>query len=530
MDFNKAQIELIKTYIKIVRSEKIQIPSIEDVERNGITYGKLEYHFGNLGKLRKAAKEYAPEVFRNIIDDEIYNPKIFARLREKASEFSKFVITTAVTGCEVHKGFYQNLRRYCEENNALLLILPSTDPAAIAGWAGMDPCLRANGEQIVMQDLALNNNIWISSIKLSAKQIDPITGLGRIGQRHGSFIYASPKQRLKLIATSNTGKLPKALMTTGAITKPDYNTERYMSERTAYISTMDHVIGAVIVELEPNGHYHFRQIQAEKSGNFVDLGKYYKLEGTSTLTPEAIVLGDYHAGETDPVAEKAFLEVIQELKPRTIVFHDMFNGLSINHHEKHQHILKAIRAMNDELNLEAEIKKVSDALNMYSPLAEELIVVKSNHDEFLSRYLEEGMYIKDPHNLRISLRLALAMLDGLDPLKEGTAMCGLKAKNVKWLQRDEDYKVARVELGAHGDLGGNGSRGNLRSMEHSYGNSVNGHSHTPEILRGCYQVGTLSYLKLDYNRGPSSWLQTSCLVYPNGSRQLINAIDGKWRA
>ena len=65
--------------------------------------------------------------------------------------------------------------------------------------------------------------------------------------------------------------------------------------------------------------------------------------------------------------------------------------------------------------------------------------------------------------------------------------------------------------------------------ENAYGLSVTGHAHTPEILRGAWQVGTTSKLNLDYTKGsPSSWFQTACLVYPNGSRQLISVVDGKW--
>jgi hypothetical protein len=162
-------------------------------------------------------------------------------------------------------------------------------------------------------------------------------------------------------------------------------------------------------------------------------------------------------------------------------------------------------------------------------MVDEIVIVKSNHDEFLERYLQEGQYVKDPQNHRLSLMLSLKMLDGEDPLRCGVEMHGLKSSKIRWLRRDEDFKVARIQLGAHGDLGANGAKGSLRSTEAAYGNSVSGHTHSSEILRGAWQVGTSSYLKLLYNRGPSSWMHTSCLVYPNGSRQLINSINGRWR-
>ena len=66
-------------------------------------------------------------------------------------------------------------------------------------------------------------------------------------------------------------------------------------------------------------------------------------------------------------------------------------------------------------------------------------------------------------------------------------------------------------------------------MEKSYGLSVTGHAHGPEILRGAYQNGTMSKLKLSYNEGPSDWVHANTVVYANGMRQLINSFEGDWR-
>ena len=66
-------------------------------------------------------------------------------------------------------------------------------------------------------------------------------------------------------------------------------------------------------------------------------------------------------------------------------------------------------------------------------------------------------------------------------------------------------------------------------MELAYGSCVIGHIHSPEILRNAFCVGTSTHLSLEYNKGPSSWCNTSCLVHKNGSKQLINCIKGNWR-
>ena len=95
-----------------------------------------------------------------------------------------------------------------------------------------------------------------------------------------------------------------------------------------------------------------------------------------------------------------------------------------------------------------------------------------------------------------------------------------------WWGQDEDYRYAGVQLAAHGDQGPNGGKGNIKNQEEAHGDCIVGHSHTPGIYRGAYQVGTSTYRKLKYSKGPSSWMQTHCLLYPNGARQLVNFIDG----
>lgn len=529
---SEAKLKVLDKYVAFARKKGFH-PSRPDLAKIGVDRDRILRHFGNLEGLRVAAREHDPKAFENIIDETLFTRKAFQRLRQEAGQYSRYLVTTAVVGQKVHKGFMDSIRTFCKDQKAMLLVLPCADPASKSGWF-LDPALK--DVAIVFDDLALNDNLFISSILISAKHIDPITGLGRIGQRNGSFIYASPKQRLKMTPTSNT-KLPHAMMTTGAITTADYSTNRYMSERTAYIADNDHVVGGIIVEIQDDKRFHYRQVQADRNGHFVDLGRFYQGKKIATLRPEALVLGDWHSGETDQAAARSFLfgkdSVYHATKPKILVVHDGFNGRSISHHEVHNRILRAQRAADNQLSLYSELMYYASDLNLFAKLPdlERVVVVQSNHDEFLHRYLREGRYEEDPHNYKIGLQLAAHMTESTDsPVKRGVELADFKYMNkVTWLSRDEDFKIASIELGAHGDKGANGSRGNLRAMEDAYGNSVSGHSHTPEIIRGAWQVGTCSKLKLDYNTGPSSWLHSSCLVYGNGMRQLINVIDGEWR-
>lgn len=520
--------KILKAYVDLRRSLKREV-KMSDLGAIGYTKDSIKHYYSSLSNLDAKARAKYPKYFHDVAVDSLYSPVAIKKAITDIASHKRFFVTTAVTGCKVDDKFLDSIKAYCNSQNAKLLVLLSSDPAGIAGFS-VDKKL-AN-ETIIFEEVSLNSNIFLSTIKTSAKQIDPITNLQRIGQREGTFVFASPKQRLKMVAVANT-KLPHALMTTGAITQPNYKTDSYMSERTAVLAHHDHIMGGLIIEIENNEIYYYRQVQANKDGSFVDLGVKYKPNGqTEVYNPKVLVMGDLHSGETDPSVMKCTFEMIKQFQPQAVVLHDAFNGLSINHHEEGNQIMKAIRASQNQLSLENEFKGLATDIDSLAEEVDEIIITKGNHDEFLSKhYLAKGKYVEDPQNHRISLDLAAAMIDGHDPLKFGVEQFGkLKNKSkVKWLQRDDDYKVSGIQLGSHGDKGSNGSKGSLASMENAYNNSVTGHSHQPAILRGAWSVGTSTYLKLSYNEGPSSWLNTHCLVYENGARQLINIVNAKWK-
>ena len=531
---SKKKKQMLRDYANLRKRMKSDLSMDDFTSNTDYTKDMLKHHWGSIAKIDAQARISYPKSFLDIYLDDIINEEQLEKLRDIVKNNNKFVVTTAVTGCGLDLKAYKSIKQYCKKNKAELLILVASDPASNLDRGTLGRIdKRLINEAIVLEDTHLNSNIFLSTIKLSAKHIDPITGLGRIGQREGSFIYASPKQRLKSSPVSNT-KPPHFLMTTGAITVPDYTSTSYMSNRTAYIANHDHVMGGIIVEIGDSDEYHFRQFQCDDRGRFIDLGDQYDGKKITKVAPEAFVLGDWHAGSTCPMSKQVWKDVCSKLKPKSLVLHDMFDGRSINHHEAHNIDSLAKRAERGHLDLSDELKFVARDLEELSAWVKEIVVVKSNHDEFLMRFLQKGDFAGDPYNYKSFLKLALNYVEtSEDPLKHGVEILGELniniAKNIKWLKRDEDYKVAGIQLGAHGDKGANGSRGGLTSMEFAYGNSVSGHSHSPEILRGAWQVGTSSVLKLGYNIGPSSWLNTSCIVYPNGQRQLINAINGKYK-
>ena len=157
----------------------------------------------------------------------------------------------------------------------------------------------------------------------------------------------------------------------------------------------------------------------------------------------------------------------------------------------------------------------------------EVFIVKSNHDNHLLRYIEDGRFVNDPMNYKLGVKLAAAAVDHLDPLQYAIEeILNYKSDKVHWLKEDQSCPVYDVEVAMHGDRGANGSRGSLQIFEKGLGNCVTAHTHSAAIIRNAFCVGTVGLMDQGYNRGLSSWTR-SCLIYKNGTKQLINFIPDK---
>jgi hypothetical protein len=421
------------------------------------------------------------------------------------------------------------VKTFQEIEEAEVIVLPCEDVASRKSIFQYELDKRLRDCSFSFKDLYLNRHLYISSIGVSAKQINPLTGLERLAQSKGSMILASPKQYMSLVANSNI-KIPRALMTTGAITVPDYSTDKSMSKRTSYLAEEDHVMGGIVVEIENDSIFHFRQVQFDKDGSFYDLGWKYLPDGTVEEVEETkCVFGDTHVGSHCPEVNECLKQITSYVNCEEIIVHDIFDNRFNNHHDQGKYVTRAKLAKKGLTNLMREGFKVKEWLDDWSERVDKITIVKANHDEALDRYIDEGRWLKDHENFYDVLDLVKASMDDKDPLKFLIEeKVGINhPEKINWLQRDEDYVVYGIENGAHGDKGSNGSRGSLRSIEKAYYKATVGHSHSPGIWREVYQVGTSTYLKLSYNSGPSSWLNTMCIEYPNGQRQLVSIVRGK---
>lgn len=470
------------------------------------------------------------EVLIDYIENEdgcIYTQEYRDALEDEIKKYNKFVITTAVMGKEINKPFVNSIRNYAKRNNALLLVLPCEDVASRGKKASpIELSPELDDFKVVFKDTYINKNLCLSAIKVSAKQINSLTGLDRLAtSRNASIIIASPKVFLKYVPNMHYD-IPHAIMSTGAITNNNYDTEKYMSKKVSVLAENDHTFGAVLVEVEDENIFHFRHVQASPYNSLTDMGVDYLPDGSvKNMESTVMVVGDSHVGYHDEELYWTTLKTAKDIGVSSVVLHDIFNGTSITHHDKGKGITRAIKAEENKLSLDLELKAVKNYLNNIENHDMDIYIVESNHDQHLNRYLEEGRYVSDPINYKTSLKLALAVFEKKNPLQHAIEdLLDFRSDRIHWLKEDESFNVYGVELGVHGSKGANGSRGSLQAFERGLGNCVTAHSHTACIIRNAFSVGTMSKMDMDYNKGLSNWTRTCCLVYNNGTKQLINFI------
>lgn len=438
----------------------------------------------------------------------------------------RYLITGAQSHAPVNRNMLKGLEQYASDINAEILVLPL--PGYTIEEDGRIDKKLAKFPHIDKRT-KLNNNLVIRNFDVRPQRIEPTTGLSNIIQKDESTIFASTKQRLKVIPNSNT-ELPKALVTTGVVTQPRYRDGFVVSKK----AEAHHTFGAIRVDIEDDDSYHFRQFRASTRGRFSDLDRYYDGDELRKSKVKYFVPGDIHVGHTDPVVEEKTYELVDLLDPDGIVLHDLFDGYSINRFKQKSLVKRARGARDNKNSLEEELETCYDKLHEMSGRYgkdKDIYVVACNHHDKLNRYLEKGEYHNSDENVYMGSKLLTKMIEGEDPVKAGLQEFGELPKNVQFLKRNEDLKYRGFQLGSHGDKGPNGAWSfSVKARERAFGRSITMHSHTPEILRDTYVGGTSTYLDLDYTDGPSSWMNTHAVLFKTGKAQLINIIDGEYRS
>ena len=436
----------------------------------------------------------------------------------------KHIITTIQRGARVNKKMLANLMVFAEKHGVEKISAFVMDGRHKED-VDIDPYLLQFPIELITHDkrgTALNSNLKVYDTMIRASQINPLTGFNKKLSRDHSYILPSPKVRY--LSIPNTSKYPRFLCTTGSLTDGNYKLHTAQGRK----ANLEHQYGFVFINIKSGKKFDLDQIECKKDGGFNYMTEMYNAGKLYKEQPEALVLGDWHTGDTCPKSRAASIKQIETLTPKIVVFHDVFNGHSINHHEDKNFISKARLINQKRHELEKELKLVYKEVMFFAKKFPKVkfLVAESNHDIFLTTYLGTKNWLVDGQNSVIASKLFAPIVtnDKEPALKLALELMGELPSNFKFLREDEEFRVRGIGLDYHGHRGLNGSRGSSASFDRYNLKLITGHEHTPKLYANGVVVGTNTKLKLGYTKGASSWLNANAILYKSGKYALINMI------
>lgn len=384
------------------------------------------------------------------------------------------------------------------------------------------------------RDVQLAKNlVWVNRANILPTAETPLSGFE---SHYGSMSTVYPHAKIALESIANSAAdHPKMLYTTGTVTRLNY-----VQKKAGLKAEHHHCYGAVIVEVDDQGQHWVRHLNADSTGRIFDLDRMILPNGVVETghAVQCITWGDIHAAQIDPVVEEACWGkngMLDDLLPSEQHMHDLYDMRSANHHDSKSFHKRFKRFVSDQHRVMSELQETAAFVRRASRDGIKMVVVRSNHDDALERWLDSADYKLDLENAEIYLEAQLEWVRQQRQGNESWMMLEWAMRkfgvddSVEFLERDESYILCRnIECGNHGDDGPNGSRGSLNAF-HKMGRKQNvGHFHTARIRDGVYFSGICA--TPDYRRGPNSHTVSHIVTYSNGKRTIVTMHNGKWHA
>ena len=445
----------------------------------------------------------------------------------------KYVITSIQNNTKTNHAFLDSLENYCQWNAAELIVIPLQYNITLYDQITWD----IDKSLLVAEAFTINNMVNVlGDMNIEVTAENPLSGTDALSKGISVVI---PHNQLMMKSLPVTGDSTSVIMvTTGTISEPNYEISK-----AGYKAEFNHSYSAILIDCADD-MFHMRVLNADDKSGFYDIDGYYTGDKYTPLEyVEALVTGDEHVYVMNQdVAAATYTNpdsIVNILKPKHIIRHDVLDCFTISHHHQKDHFLQYAKKLANMNNIEQELNQTISFIEDTTPPYAQTYLVSSNHNEHLARWLKETSPKSDHENAIIFHHLTLLMLleiknhssseKGICKPDPFELYCKSIGADFKFIGRTNSFKLFDIELSNHGDRGANGSRGSANQYAKLGEKVIIGHSHTPGINKGAYSVGSCTGKDLEYVSGPSSWMNTHCIIYPNGKRQLINIINGKWR-
>lgn len=357
-----------------------------------------------------------------------------------------------------------------------------------------------------------------SRVRPTAKE--PLLGY-EVLAKDNSLILPHSKIHFKTLPRFKNSPL-RVMCTTGYISNKNYSDSK--AGETAW---EHHSYGFVIIEKKEDGTCHIpRNVKVKNDGSFIDIINSVSGEEVSKISAsEGIILGDIHASEVNvDILHETFI-LMDQLKPKKTILHDLFDGSTVNPHEVKDMYIQKKKIRENKFLIDEEINQSFEVVRSLQPYTDEVFVSLSNHDIFLDRLINDGNWKRDLHNSHNYLKYAL--IQQTENIEEYGTIYGFLLNQefngkVKYLNYGDSLKIKGYECALHGDNGTNGSRGSYRQFSRLNTKMIHGHQHSPVLHNNVTCVGVTCNIDQYYTRkGLSSWAYAHSVVHENGKNQLL---------
>ena len=505
------------------------------------------------GRVHSLYSEFSVKDAKPVIGGCIEGPD---KRREKA-QGKTFVLTCAQSNTKLHDSFFASLLSLCEHRNAELHISRFTYNKASHGKKSVKPnSTKASDTDDIWFDARIEpyisdesleitpDLIWCGEMNITPTAVNPISGLQNY-TRQASSIIPHAKLAMESVPTMKYND-PKFVYTTGAVTQ-----RNYIQKASGQKADFHHVFGALLVEVDDDGLWWVRQLNASEDGEFYDLNYKYTPSGHSKeLTVEAITHGDLHGYKLDHGVKNCVFGqdgVLDTLAPAKQFFHDTIDFMPRNHHNMKDpmHFRRMHKDGTDSVEMEFKIMGLLLASTMYRKWCKSYVVV-SNHDQAINTWLDNTAGHMDATNMLFWHELNAWRIRNVDNKDDSPFTYALNKEymeSIKWhlgenaryntlefLHEDDSYMLlGEIETALHGHLGPNGARGTPKNLRGA-GKVNSAHTHSAGIFEGVYTCGVYGKLDMGYNKGLSSWSHSFTLTYSNAKRAICTIKNGKaWR-
>ena len=557
-----------------LKSYKRTLSIRKTVKEMGLKFhrGRMLYELGvRAGEIQaRPRREATNEEIKQAAAGEDVTPVVAGRLKVRKTPKAKlqkgtvtrFLLTCAQNNTNLHERLWENIQALAKHYDARILIA-RTVYNRFADAAEMDKKLIIGS--VVHHDhttyhwddrlesyfyderLELAPGlVWCGETNIIPTTAHPLTGFETYTGR-ASAIVPHARIAMRSVASHYT-EGTKLLFTTGTLTM-----RNYIQRKAGQMAEFHHCYGALLVEVDADGTWFTRQVNADSDGVIHDWDVQVA-DGKITTGNriEAITWGDIHVAYGDPITyELAWGEggMLDQLRPQHQFIHDLMDFRVRNPHniKRNLNLQAFVEYTLGHRSVRKEMQDCAAFLQKILRGYTNTLVVSSNHDNFLVEWLERtGDFRKDPENAVYFLEAAthlwrMTEAHGKPPNMTRWAMTNARSfvtgsvPPLKFLDEDQSFIICKdahggLECGMHGHQGPNGTRGTVTALA-KIGRKANiGHHHSAGIYDGLYVAGIMGSLDQGYNSGPGSWSQSNIITYPNGKRAIQTIYDGKIRA